>query len=150
MQFVHNAFIELDPSCSTTMGCNPFCGRIIILGKPTLSTSFIIQLPFQKKTLLISDLTKYIFKYNIGRKELGKQPSLVHSPLGSLHKLRLHFLAFDHIRTPHSPHFLYSKLSIFLTTYPTLNANVICEGSWCFSRVERLESSLRSFKYSNK
>ena len=49
--------------------------------------------------------------------------------LGSLHKLRLHFLAFDHVRTPPSLHFLCSKSSIFLTTYPPLNANVICEGS---------------------
>ena len=39
------------------------------------------------------------------------------------------FLAFDHIRTPPSLHFLCSKSSIFLTTYPPLNANVICEGS---------------------
>ena len=45
--------------------------------------------------------------------------------LGSLHKLRLHFLAFDHVRT----HFLCSKFSLFLTTYPPLNANVTCEGS---------------------
>ena len=45
--------------------------------------------------------------------------------LGSLRKLRLHFLAFDHVRL----HFLCSKSSIFLTTYPPLNANVICEGS---------------------
>ena len=28
-----------------------------------------------------------------------------------------------------SLHFLCSKFSIFLTTYPPLNANVICEGS---------------------
>ena len=34
-------------------------------------------------------------------------------------------------RTPPSFHFLCSKSSIFLTTYPTLNANVICEGSLC-------------------
>ena len=27
-------------------------------------------------------------------------------PLGSLHKLRLHFLAFDHLRNPPSLHFL--------------------------------------------
>ena len=49
--------------------------------------------------------------------------------LGSLHKLRLYFLAFGHVRTPLSLHFLCSKFSIFLTTYPPLNANVICEGS---------------------
>ena len=30
---------------------------------------------------------------------------------------------------PLSLHFLCSKCSIFLTTYPPLNANVICEGS---------------------
>ena len=30
---------------------------------------------------------------------------------------------------PPSLHFLCSKSSIFLTTYPPLNANVICEGS---------------------
>ena len=47
----------------------------------------------------------------------------------SLHKLRLHLLAFDQVRTPLSLHFLCSKFSIFLTTYPPLNANVICEGS---------------------
>ena len=47
--------------------------------------------------------------------------------LGSLHKLRLHFLAFDQLRTPPSLHFVCS--SIFLTTYPPLNANIICEGS---------------------
>jgi hypothetical protein len=41
----------------------------------------------------------------------------------------LHFLAFDQIRTPISLHFLFSNFSIFLTTYPPLNANVICEGS---------------------
>ena len=35
-------------------------------------------------------------------------------------KLRLHFLAFDHVRTPPSLHFLCSKFSIFLTTYPPL------------------------------
>ena len=34
-------------------------------------------------------------------------------------------MAFD----PPSLHFLFSKSSIFLTTYPSLNANVICEGS---------------------
>ena len=39
------------------------------------------------------------------------------------------FLAFDHVRTPPSLHILCSKFSIFLTTYPPLNANVICEGS---------------------
>ena len=50
-------------------------------------------------------------------------------PLGSLHKLRLHFLAFDHVPTPPSLHFLCCKFSIFLTIYPPLNANVICEGS---------------------
>ena len=49
--------------------------------------------------------------------------------LGSLHKLRLHFLAFDHVCTPLSLHFLCIKFSIFLTIYPPLNANVICEGS---------------------
>ena len=53
----------------------------------------------------------------------------VASELGSLHKLRLYFLAFDHVRTPPSLHFLCSKFSIFLTTYLPLNANVICEGS---------------------
>ena len=39
---------------------------------------------------------------------------------------------FWHLTTylpPHSLHFLFSKSSIFLTTYPPLNANVICEGS---------------------
>ena len=50
-------------------------------------------------------------------------------PKGSLHKLRLHFLAFDHLPTPPSLHFLRSKCSIFWTTYPLLNAKVICEGS---------------------
>jgi hypothetical protein len=54
---------------------------------------------------------------------------LIKSVLGSLHKLRLHFLAFDHVRTPPSLHYLCSKFSIFLTTYLPLNANVICEGS---------------------
>ena len=49
--------------------------------------------------------------------------------LGSLYKLRFHFLVFDHVCTPPSLHFLYIKSSIFLTTYPPLNANVICEGS---------------------
>ena len=49
--------------------------------------------------------------------------------LGSLHRLHLHFLAFDHVRTPPSLHFLCSKFSIFLTTYPPLDANVICGGS---------------------
>ena len=42
MQFVHNAFIELDPSCSTTMGFNPFGSRIIILGELTLSMIFMV------------------------------------------------------------------------------------------------------------
>ena len=37
--------------------------------------------------------------------------------------------AHPNVRTPHSLHFLCSKFSTFLTTYPTLNANVICEGS---------------------
>ena len=46
-----------------------------------------------------------------------------------IHKLRLHFLAFYHVPTPLSLQFLCSKCSIFLTTYPPLNANVICEGS---------------------
>ena len=55
--------------------------------------------------------------------------SFGHVRLGSLHKLRLHFLAFDHLPTPPSLHFLCSKFSIFLTTYPPLNANVICDGS---------------------
>ena len=39
---------------------------------------------------------------------------------------------FWHLTTcvpPHSLHFLFSKFSIFLTAYPRLNANVICEGS---------------------
>ena len=49
--------------------------------------------------------------------------------LGSLHKLRLHFLTFDYVRIPPSLHFLCSNSGIFLTTYPPLNANVICEGS---------------------
>ena len=49
--------------------------------------------------------------------------------LGSLHKLRLRFLTFYHVCTPLSLHFLCSNSSIFLTTYPPLNANVICEGS---------------------
>ena len=44
--------------------------------------------------------------------------------LGSLHKLRLHFLAFDHVPTPPSLHSLCSKCSIFLITCPPLNANV--------------------------
>ena len=57
------------------------------------------------------------------------QNSPTNLPLGSIHKLRLLFLAFDHVRTPPSLHFLCSKFSIFLTTYPPLNANVICEGS---------------------
>ena len=51
------------------------------------------------------------------------------SLLGSLHKLCFHFLASDYVRTPPSLHILCSKSSIFLTTYPHLNANVICEGS---------------------
>ena len=37
------------------MGYNPFCSRIIVLGEPTLSMIFIIQLFFLQKTLL----TKY-------------------------------------------------------------------------------------------
>ena len=37
MQFVHNAFIELDPSCSTKMGSDPICSRIIILGEITIN-----------------------------------------------------------------------------------------------------------------
>ena len=49
--------------------------------------------------------------------------------LGSLHKLRRHFLAFDHVPTNPCLHFCYSKFSIFLTTYPPLVANVICKGS---------------------
>ena len=49
---------------------------------------------------------------------------------GSLLKLRLHFLAFDHVRTPIvCTFYVCSKSSIFLTTYSPLNANVICEGS---------------------
>ena len=34
-----------------------------------------------------------------------------------------------HCAPPPSLHFLCSKSSIFLTTYPPLNANIICEGS---------------------
>ena len=52
-----------------------------------------------------------------------------HTYLGSLHKLRLHFLAFDQVPIPPSLHFLCSKFKNFLTTNPPLNANVICEGS---------------------
>jgi hypothetical protein len=50
------------------------------------------------------------------------------SRLGSFHKLHLHFLAFfDHERP--SLHFLCIKLRAFLTTYPPLIANIICESS---------------------
>ena len=49
--------------------------------------------------------------------------------LGSLQKLHLYFLAFDHVRTLLSLYFLCSSFSIFLTTYPPLNANISCEGS---------------------
>ena len=47
----------------------------------------------------------------------------------TLGKLRLHFLA--HFLTTYVPclHFLCSKLHVFLTTYPPLSANVICESS---------------------
>ena len=45
-------------------------------------------------------------------------------------------LASDHVRTPPSLHFLCSKFSIFLTTYPPLNANVICEGCLTWTRVK--------------
>ena len=61
---------------------------------------------------------------------------------GSLHKLRLHFLAFDHVRTPHNLHFLCSKFSVFLTTYPPLNANVTCEGSQTEPLVKNLSLCL--------
>ena len=45
----------------------------------------------------------------------------------SFYKLRLHFLAFfDHVP---SLHFLCSKPHVFLTTYPPLSVNVICESS---------------------
>ena len=61
---------------------------------------------------------------------------------GSLLKLRLHFLAFDHVRTPIvCTFYVCSKSSIFLTTYSPLNANVICEGSllicWRSSKANR-------------
>ena len=46
-------------------------------------------------------------------------PLQAHYFKGSLHKLRLHFLAFDHVPTPPSLQFLCSKFSIFLTTYHT-------------------------------
>ena len=50
-----------------------------------------------------------------------------YASLGSFHKLRFHFLSFfDHVL---SLHFYCSKCSTFLTTYPLLNAIVICEGS---------------------
>ena len=55
--------------------------------------------------------------------------------VGSLHKLRLHFLAFDHVRTPPILPFLCSKSSIFLTT---LNANVICEGFRTYAKANFL------------
>ena len=49
--------------------------------------------------------------------------------LGSLQQLHLHFLGFDGVHTPLGLHLLCTKFSIFLTTYPSLNANLICEGS---------------------
>ena len=54
--------------------------------------------------------------------------NLIFILLGSLHKFPLHFLVSYHVLTyALSLHFLCSKCSIFLTTYPPLNA--ICEGS---------------------
>ena len=47
-------------------------------------------------------------------------------------------MSFDHVRTPPSLHFLCRKSIIFLTTYPPLNANVICEGSFINSKINFL------------
>ena len=65
-------------------------------------------------------------------------PLQAHYFKGSLHKLRLHFLAFDHVPTPPSLQFLCSKSSVFLTTYPPPNANIICEGSLSDQVVQKL------------
>ena len=52
---------------------------------------------------------------------------------------------FWHFLTTYLPslHFLFSKFSIFLTTYPLLNANVICEGSLKEKAIGGSHDSLR-------
>ena len=88
------------------------------------------------KNTSLSEIVKRIFvqKRTTGQiKVIGvlkeKKRLLPRHRYEAFHKLRLHFLGFDHVRTPPSLHFLCSKFSIFLTTYLPLNANVICEGS---------------------
>ena len=55
-------------------------------------------------------------------------------PIRELSQITFAFFGIFWPRTYLSLHFYCNKCSILLTTYPPLNANVICEGLYCFKR----------------